>query len=212
MTHFDREVCGVKKVRKPLSELVVLVIAMLLLAVNAGATLIVDTGPGPGGIAIATVLDSGQFVGGAFTTTTDWVVNSLEGWIGQGDGGTASAAIYTGGATPGVELFSSSFSIPTNGFDSAWEGPSGLGWFLPAGSYWATFEVRPGQTYAGALAFPVPNPLSAYAFYNSVSWNSTDSTMGFRIDASAPAPEPATLFLLGAGLIGLVVRTRAETI
>ncbi|KGJ86828.1 PEP-CTERM sorting domain-containing protein [Colwellia psychrerythraea] len=173
----------------------------------ANATLIVNTGPGPGGSAGGYTLYSEQFLYGEFITTQDWIVNSVEGWISlTGIGESATIGIFAdGGVIPSAELYSIAFSS-VNGDDAAWEGASGLNWLLSAGTYWIGVEVRGGQTMSGAMPSPVPNPLSAYAVNhpNGSGLNATGSlNVGFRIDASSPVPAPATLALLGLSLAGL---------
>ena len=171
------------------------------------AVTIVDTGPGPataGGPSLA----SFQWLAAEFSISQPYIITDVQGWMHNIDAlGTATAAIYTdGGEIPGTELFSASFSgTPT----VDWYGPSGLSWSLAAGTYWVAFEVRPGDTFYGAMPTPSGSPLANEA---AVTGNSNglyivqdDLDMGVRIQADpVSVPEPSTLLLLAGGLAALI--------
>jgi hypothetical protein len=127
------------------------VLAFALAAGNAYAFSIVDSGPGR---------DSGgsnldydythQWLAQQFTLDQAYRVTSVEGWIGAWIPGTVMLALYTDTPLgPGNELFASSFNVDTR--LNAWHGVSGLAWDLSAGSYWAAFEVRDGQSMRGYI-------------------------------------------------------------
>ena len=195
------------------------VLAVLLLPMAANAGLIVNTGPGAGGNVGGPSLNSNQHLAGEFTTTQDWLINSIEGWISLATlGETGTVAIYSdGGAAPGVELFSAAFGALANS-DAEWEGAFGLGWLLGTGTYWATFEVRAGQTFAGAMPTGAPNPLfTTFDPGGDGSWaagGGFPGSIGIRIDASEPTtvPEPGTLALLGIGLFGMGLARRRKKV
>ena len=174
------------------------------LSYSAHAVLIVDTGPGPGGTVGGPSLFSSQFIAGEFTTTQDWNINSVEGWISLNNiGDTATATIYSdSGGLPGSALFSSAFSS-IGDRNAVWDGASGLNWLLSTGTYWLAFEVLAGQTMDAAMPGPPTTPLSRYAVGSSNGYRLFNTDVGMRIDASSPVPAPATLALFGLGLASL---------
>jgi len=182
-------------------------VAGLLVMVSsfANAGLIVDTGPGPGSNSGGWSLYSNQWLAGVFTLEQQQSISSIEGWIGGGDG-TVTLSIYDDGdSVPGSEIFSTNFAA---GQLDDWYGATGLGLLLDAGTYWASFEIRVGDTFDGWMEDPVESPLSGYAFRNSQSiWNSgNDLNIGFRIQAAQGIPEPSTLAIFALSLIGLTSR------
>lgn len=171
----------------------------------ANAGFIVDIEPGlPGGVD-GLYLSSDQFLAVQFSTTQVWAINSIEGWISKTDATeTATVAIYSdSGTLPGDELFSAAFNAQPN-ILSEWEGALGLNWLLEAGTYWATFEVRGGQTLNGEMPRVAESSLIGFTSSNGV-WSSYNDNIGIRINASqpSPAPEPGTIALFGLGLAGL---------
>ncbi len=78
---------------------------------------------------------------------------------------------------------------------------------MPAGTYWVAFEVRLGN-FDGHMRIGAPQPLTNGAHtMGAGNWVEPSPSFaidyGIRIDAS-PVPEPATVLLLGTGLVGLV--------
>lgn len=178
-----------------------LAIGILILGI-AGMThadFIVNTGTNGGGT--QHVLSASQWWAGEFEIFQDYTITSVEGYIQGANTGTITAAIYTdGGTIPGLEKYSAQFShVPF----SQWEGASSLSWFLKAGTYWVSFEVRQGDTFLGVFPGSAINPLNNYAVTSNSIWLpmlNTNAMSGIRISS---APEPATMLLLGFGLVGL---------
>ena len=178
---------------------------------------LVDTGPGTTSSSYA--LRSTQWLSGEFTITEPVTIETLEGWIhaerAQDVGRLLTATVYTdGGTVPGSELYSAAFAI--EGTEPDWCGPSGLSWQLAPGTYWASFEGRPGQENSwGRMSYDVPDPLDLYAYTHQGSWmGNQHSDFGVRINGPTATdpnaiPEPMTMLavaLSAAGLGGYVRR------
>ena len=175
-----------------------------------GAAYVLDTGPGPsdslGGLGLFNDGQLAQFLGVQFSVGTDTTLASIEGWMNerQDIGATGTVAVYTNeNGLPGSELFSALFVTAGPGPEARWEGAHGLSWDVAPGTYFATFEVRPGQTLDGAMPTGVTNPSTNYVYYDSdnVQWLDGESEGGgFRINA---VPLPAPILLLVSALISL---------
>jgi hypothetical protein len=177
----------------------------ILFAGKSYASLIVDTGPGQGVGGV--VLDSEQWIAGQFNISDAYTISSVEGWLSGA--GTFTTALYTdnGAGVPEVELYSEQFLSETEAY--GWNGAYGLDWTLPSGTYWLAFEVRAGDTGAGAMPQNAPLPLADYAFTGQGSWQPDISAIGVGMRISA-VPIPPALWLFGSGLLGLVGISRRK--
>lgn len=197
-------------------------LSALLLMRDTQAALLVDTGE-PYPVAAFPEFGTGLFAGerraGRFTVDSAWRLNRIETQIGgaTGLGLSATLAIYengSGGRLPGQELYTTEFVNADPGTltnAGAWEAVEIPNWVLSAGTYWLSFEVRPGQTMFGNLSNsgtePLPHPLAAYAWFadGGVSWNEsfgpTDS-FAVRIHGS-PVPVPSAWMLLAGACVML---------
>lgn len=179
----------------------------------AHATIIIDTGTKGPDTGISWSLGSYQWLAAEFTLSDNYTISDLEAFLWGHFNATATAAIYAdGGDLPGLELYSQQFSVPAA--NQGWYGASGLGWALSAGTYWASFEVRPGDTYSGSLPGSALVPLANEAYTSDGNWQGFDDLcLAIRISGDRignQVPEPSTMLLLGTGLLGLVGLNRRK--
>lgn len=155
------------------------------------AAMILDTGPGPatdpgyGGWLLSGVPCG---IAGKFTTTQDWTVTSVEGWMLVNTGGTAVAVIYNenkdNAYVPGTRRFSRPFTTPASS-PSGWYGASPLNWYVPAGTYWVGIEVQTLGIDA-VMYYPAANPLASIAFLAGDHWmGAMGYAVGYRIQGMA---------------------------
>lgn len=188
------------------SALLVLAAVVSLNTGSARAAVIVDTGvilPHDVGLS----LDAGQWVGARFAVSGPTVITDLEGYL-SGAGGTLTLALRADAGGPGGELFASPFMATAQG----WQRLNGLSWILPAGgSYWMTFEVRPGQTFSGSIGLPLaPIPYAA-GTPPADPWELGEPPFGAAVRAhgtAAPEPGAWALMILGFAAAGVALRGR----
>lgn len=203
--------------------LAVLVSATLIgVAGPAGAEPIVDTGH--------VVIDSGGDVGwqftahqsfaAEFTTTKQYSVRSLEGFLAVLTGGALRLSLYTdGGDIPGERLFTTVLNLEETA--ARWLGATNLSWSISPSTYWVAFE---GTAEAGTFDpflgsfFFGQNPLLHEALKGNadccpIEWNGNADFLDLSVrifgdPTSAPIPEPSTILLLSAAGIAAVCRRR----
>ena len=189
--------------------------ALLALAPLAHAATLIDTGT-PNGQAVGSlVFDGSDWVAAQVNFADASTIDAIAGHILGGTAGeTFDISLYDGGATPGSQLFTTTATYGTDG----WNGASGLGWTVAPGNYWIEFEVNWNDTLGttstatGALFDTgVAHPVQT----------ATTPDWGFTYDASAQSiglqvsvvPEPTgALQVLGGMLLlstlGLARRRR----
>jgi hypothetical protein len=172
-------------------------------SVFAQSAVVVDTGTPSEPLGYA--LTNTQYFAGEFSLAQNLVLDSIEGYFGTKNGSVAISVHADGGDIPGSVLFFS--TLATTAGDTAWNGLSGLGWSLAAGTYWVSFApnfVTTGN--GGDVSMPgfAPNPLAHYAISSgNNTWNSIGYDVGVRIETAAAVPEPSALLMYGVGIIGM---------
>ena len=187
----------------------VLAVSTLTAAVASADTLL-DTGsPGFGGGG-GYVLSSGQWLAVEFGVATPEIITGIDGWI-AGSAGTFTIALHSDtGGIPGAVLDEQQLTFDGN---EGWIGLSGLNWAVGPGSYWAAFEVRPGDTLSGAMNFPAPSPVQTAFTFSGVWQHGGAPGLGARVfghEGAPGVPEPATwaMMMVGFGGLGAVMRKR----
>ena len=196
---------------KSLKLLFILFLCLFIFS-PAQADTIVDTGEfNSSGFTHA--LNSGQWLAAQFDLGQAYTITDINGYINPINTGTMTIALY-GDDNSDIPDTSNQYLVQqfsTSSDDTGWYGLTGLNTLLAAGTYWVSFEVRVGDTNYGSMPY-FDNPLPNSAYRNPTgNWIANDpADYGIRIYGEAGAiPEPATMLLLGLGLMGLVgVRRR----
>ena len=177
--------------------------AMFALAPAARAALAVDTGTPDGGAVGALVFDGSDWIAAQVSFATATTIDGIAGHLLGGRAGeTFDIALLAGGDAPGAQQFITTATYAADG----WNGASGLGWTVPAGSWWIEFEVNSNDTLGdtptatGALfdtgvARPVPTATTAdWGF----TYDASASSIGLQVTT---VPEPGTVPQLAAGAL-----------
>ncbi|MFW6148181.1 MAG: PEP-CTERM sorting domain-containing protein [Thermodesulfobacteriota bacterium] len=184
----------------------------VFLFTSAQAEIIVDTGTLKA--SECSRLYENQWIAGQFNISESYNITDIYGWIDPYNStGTMTIALYGDSGDPSTdwpdttnEYLAQQFIPSSDGAD--WYGLTGLNTLLVAGTYWVSFEVRSDDTNYGSMPKEFSNPLPVMAYYNGSKWIGYDDIpVGIRIygdTQAASVPEPASMFLLGSALLGLV--------
>lgn len=194
---------------KKSSSLAVIALLAMTLGHQALADVVVDTGtPDQKGFSVE--LSSGQWLAAEFTTTQEWRLSTINGYINGFDdnqiGTTFTVSVYDNSAKNTPDLSSPELSQQATFAGNGWNGLSGLNLDLMAGSYWVAFEVGSADTLQGLLPVSSANPLSNTALYDGVSIGGYKATsaaypLGVQI-SSVPVPPGLVLFVSGLLAMG----------
>lgn len=180
-------------------------VAALALAPIAHATAAVDTGTPSGDPLFGFAFDANDWVATKVTFANATTIDSISGYLlGGGDGETFDIALYADGAKP-TSLSQLGAATAIFGSDG-WNGASGLGWHVAAGTYWIEFELNWNDTLGssmsdGPLVFTtgVPNPVPTFTTPDSGFTYFDDGATSIGLQVST-VPWPASVWTMLAGV------------
>jgi len=199
------------------------------LASAAGATIVVDNGlPNQsGGSDLNSFLGADDFTLGASTLlnlvrfwsvqgdATDYA-GSIEWSIRQDSSGAPGAVSASGSATPtGVATGNTTFGLPEFRYEF------GIGVTLAAGNYWLVLHngpnnAQPSTTFYWAWSSDASNSNSNSQNFDLANpaqgWTGNFAELAFQLEARSvnPAPEPASIVLVGVGMAAMIARRRYQ--
>lgn len=175
------------------------------------------------------LFDFSQGFAAQFTLSQGYKISSIEGFLGVSDDSfqpsTYNISVYgDGNDVPDTttKLFSQERTrIFTAAEGYHWDGLSGLDLDLGPGTYWLAYDAKAFAGFMPGQA-PHPNTNEATIFHtggpsDGVYFSSDGLGLGFRVDGSAigqgttVTPEPASMFLLGGGLMTAFYQRRNKS-
>jgi hypothetical protein len=182
---------------------------MLAAAGGAHAEYIVDTGAGASVIGGSQISDTLR-IGGSFSVSQSYHVETVEGWISTINGGHATMWIYRGSPNDDLLVGSVTIDLPPPDTVASWLMFDVPDWLLAPGDYSIAFGTD--DPIGAAMPHSAPDPLATTFFWAGGEWTDTADplSIGIRIGATAvPEPESYALMLLGLAGIGAASRSRA---
>lgn len=193
----------------------------ILIAAPAFSEMFIDTGS-PTNLSASTV-HSTQWLTQSFSISTNYYLTEVDAFLkrpnvsGETQLTFALYADNAGGQVPGNELFTIKHDSVHTGdpryVDHSWQTLPSMNWYLAAGTYWVSFEVRTaeGDDYDGSMVHGTPTPLVGEgAHWNGSSWVANDSIdFGIRMTGDV-VPEPAVALLFGTGMATAVILRRSR--
>jgi len=181
--------------------------SLLALVAHARAATVVDTGTPDGHAVGALAFDGFDWVDAKLGFAQAATIDEIQGHIlGGAAGETFDITLYAADAVqgPGTLLYTTTATYGASG----WNGASGLGWSVAAGSYWVEFEIQGADTLGdssvtGALFDTgAPNPLATTASTPDAGFTYAVSPLSFGLQVSTvPWPSSASLMLVGLALL-----------
>jgi hypothetical protein len=202
-----------------ISPKAVLTIVLLLAAASANADVFIDTGtPNDGYSVIANIInfDTGyrsyESRGYRLSFTEAYNITGITSYLNTGNSVGIAMTLFTDNyGTPGTLLYNGIFFEPGIEFADTWAGLSGINWQVNAGNYWLVYNTGDGiaRIYQSSTDFD-----TVYK-YDTFEWDPIGRTsVSLRITGNVnPVPEADTsaMLLMGAGLMGFMVRRRKNT-
>lgn len=183
-----------------------LLVAFLLAAGAAHAEYIVDTGAGDVVIGGSQISDTLR-IGGSFSVSQSYQLETVEGWISTINGGHATMWIYRGSPNDDVLIGSVTIDLPPPGTVASWLMFDVPDWLLTPGDYSVAFGTD--DPIGAAMPHGAPDPLESTFFWAGGDWTDTANllSIGVRVDATL-VPEPTAYALMLLGLVGVAATAR----
>jgi len=202
-----------------MKKLLISLVIVFALTSPVSASLIFDTGQSANSSS-GWLLNSNQWLAAEFTVNNSYTLTDIQGFMFINSGGDFNISLY-GSSVNGDRMFSAIVDAQPSYTD--WLGLSDLDWEVSPGTYWVAFETTNTGFEAG-MPWGAPNSSGNETYtWNGKYWNPEDwdydrLNLGIRVWGDAilanvqSAPEPATMFLLGSGLLslGIIGRRRLK--
>lgn len=189
--------------------------AALALAPAAQAATSIDTGTPTGDALFGFAFDGNDPVAAKVTFANATTISAISGYfLGGGNGETFDVSLVAGGTKPtsGSQVFTTTATYGSDG----WNGASGLGWNIAAGTYWIEFEVNWNDTLGQSMsdgplvlptgvAHPVPTFTSGDGGFTYFDNGAT--SIGLQV-STVPWPATAWTMLAGVAMLASLARAR----
>ena len=199
---------------KTLFSMLATAAALAIAPAAQAATIDTGTPTGAGGFPLA--FDGTDWVATKVSFAQATTIDSISGYIlGGANGDTFDISLYADGAKPGWQEATTTATYGSVG----WNGASGLGWTVAAGSFWIEFEVNwndtigsspfdEGAVFTTGVAHPVPTfttPDGGFSYFDNGA-----TSIGLQV-STVPWPATASTMLAGLALLAAlgIARRRA---
>ena len=189
--------------------------AALALAPAAHAATAVDTGTPTGDALFGFVFDGNDLVAAKVSFAKATTIDAISGYfLGGGNGETFDISLYADGAKP--TLAAQAFTTTATFGSDGWNGASGLGWNVAAGTYWVEFELNWNDTLGqsmsdGPLVFPtgVAHPVPTFTSGDGgfTYFDDGATSIGLQV-STVPWPTAPWTMLAGVAMLASLGRAR----